>query len=170
MYQDTTFNMEDAANTAPLSGLPVGTTVLTKEGELPVELLSPGDRVITRDAGFATLKSIKIVQGIDNAVRFKAGSLGHNKPETDMTLPAGQTILVRDWRAPAMFNASQSLATASQLVDGEFVTDAGVQEMTLVHLTFDRPHILYAGGMEVTSAQLPAAGSTENAASVKKAA
>lgn len=35
----------------PISGLGPGTMVLTLEGDLPVEWLAPGDRVITRDNG-----------------------------------------------------------------------------------------------------------------------
>lgn len=170
MYQHKTFDAEDTKVKAPLSGLPVGTLVLTKDGELPVEMLSPGDRIITRDAGFATLKGIKIVQGVDTAVRFKAGSLGHSKPEEDMMLPVGQSVLVRDWRAPAMFKKSQSLASASELVDGEYVMEVGIQEMTLVYLSFDKPHILYAGGMEVVSAPLPDTGSASDDPSMPKAA
>lgn len=155
MFQQMAFDIAETKMNAPLTGLPLGTTVLTKDGEMPVEMLSPGDRVITRDSGFTTLKDIRIVQGVENAVCFQAGSLGHNKPEADMVLPAGQSVLVRDWRAPAMFKQSQSLTQAGDLVDGEYVSDMGIQEMTLVQLTFERTHVIYAGGMEVASTPLP---------------
>lgn len=155
MYQSNTQLTEPALPVLPMAGLPIGTTILTKNGEMPVEQLSPGDRIITRDAGFATLRDIKIVTGTERAIAVKAGSLGHTRPEQDVILPAGQKVLVRDWRAPAMFKASQSLVPVSELVDGEFVADLGEQDMSLVALTFDRPHILYAGGLEVESASAP---------------
>lgn len=39
------------------AGLPTGTVVLTADGALPVEYLSPGDRIVTR-AGMRVLRDI----------------------------------------------------------------------------------------------------------------
>ena len=41
------------------SGICAGTTIMTLDGEIPVEHLSVGDRIITHDAGMSIIKAIK---------------------------------------------------------------------------------------------------------------
>ncbi len=137
------------------NALAAGTVVLTLEGALPVEYLNPGDRVITRDSGMAVVTQIRRTRRVIPAVAIRAGSLGNTRPDRDAVFPARQEILIRDWRAGALFGASQALVPAARLVDGEFVRDLGPAEMDLVELVFDAPHIVYADGLEVASA-LPA--------------
>ena len=134
-----------------VSGLWADSTIMTLNGERSVSDLSPGDRVVTRDSGVALVTSVKSRQIITRAVTILAGSLGHTRPECDVTLPAGQPVLVRDWRARAIFNARQAMVPAHRLIDGEFITDQGEIEMTLYELGFDTPHILYVDGLEVGS-------------------
>jgi len=40
------------------SGICAGTTIMTLDGEIPVEHLSVGDRIITRDSGMSIIKAI----------------------------------------------------------------------------------------------------------------
>ena len=136
------------------NALTAGTVVLTLDGALPVEFLSPGDRVITRDSGFAKLVDIKVTKRKVPAVGIRAGSLGNSRPDRDAVFPASQNILIRDWRAKAIFGRAQALVPASRLVDGEFVSNLGDVEMTLCELIFDTPHIVYADGIEVASSEL----------------
>lgn len=133
------------------SGFAAGSIVMTLDGEKLVEDLRPGDRVITRDTGMAILKKITSSTLRTRAVRVQAGSLGHTRPVRDVLLPAGQSILIRDWRAAAMFNAKRALAQVSQLIDGEFITDEGEADMSLYALDFDVPHVLYVDGLELAS-------------------
>lgn len=130
-------------------GIALGSSILTLEGEMPVEFLSPGDRVITRDTGMAVLKSVRAVKLRSEMIAIMGGSLGHNKPEDDTLLPAGQKVLLRDWRAEALYGKPQALATARELVDGEFIRSVGTREVTLYILEFDAPHILYVDGLEL---------------------
>jgi len=134
------------------AGLWSGGLLLTLDGERPIDDLRPGDRIVTRDAGMSVLRRIEQQRLRCALVRIRAGSLGHTRPERDVILPAGQKILVRDWRARALFGADQALVPAARLIDGEFVADAGCATMDLWRLGFDRPHILYLDGLEVASA------------------
>lgn len=142
---------QDDSNTH--NALTAGTIVLTMDGALPVEFLNAGDRVITRDAGMAVLRDVKRFRVTTNAIAIKAGSLGNNRPDADTVLPAAQEVLVRDWRAEALFGKAQALVPASRLVDGEFIRDLGEVEIECVELIFDAPHIVYAGGLELASTQ-----------------
>lgn len=134
------------------TGLLQGTTLLTLEGEMPVEYISVGDKIITRDSGIARVEHIQRSTRMVHTIALAAGSLGHTRPERDVVLAGDQMCLIRDWRAQAMFSADRALVAARTLVDGEFIRDLGMQEQTLVQIFCDGPHILYADGLEVSTA------------------
>jgi hypothetical protein len=127
-----------------------GSIIFTAEGEIPVEYLSPGDKVVTRDSGMVTLLDTFIHRISAQAVAIKAGSLGHTRPDHNVIIPAEQNILVRDWRAQSMFGKAQTIVQAGDLIDGEFITDLGARDLHLVYLTFDRQHVIYADGLEIS--------------------
>lgn len=133
-----------------------GTILLTQDGEMPVEFISAGDKIITRDAGFVKVLDVtRMVQTV-RAISFAAGSLGDTRPDQDLILPESQPVLIRDWRAEAMFGTRQALVRADALVDGEFIRDLGARKMELFQLQFDSSHILYAGGLELGAQTLAA--------------
>ncbi len=138
-------------NVSSARGIAAGTKVMTLDGEMPIEFLSEGDRVITRDTGMAVLKSIRSRKIACDVVHIAGGSLGHNRPDADITVPAGQELLIRDWRAEALFGKKQALIAAERLVDGEYVRSMGKGVMTVYELVFDTDHIIYAGGLEVVA-------------------
>lgn len=131
------------------TGLCVGTTVMTLAGETPVEQLKVGARVITRDSGVAVLKDIRNRSVKMAAIRIKAGSLGHTRPDRDMIVAPGARIHIRDWRAEALFGTPTAMVAAQKLVDGEFLAPQEAAEAEVFELVFDRPHIIYADGIEM---------------------
>lgn len=130
-------------------GFAAGSAILTLDGAIPVEYLTPGDRVITRDVGMAILRDVTPIQFTGDMVSIKAGTLGHTRPEQDTLVPAMQKLLLRDWRAEALFGSKQALAPAHKLIDGEFIEHAGRRTVTLFQLRFDAAHILYIDGLEM---------------------
>lgn len=130
-------------------GFPVGTQILTADGDLPVEYLSPGDGVVTRNGGMMRLEAVHATTVSTRAVLVTSGSLGVHRPGQDVILPADQPVLIRDWRARALYGASQALASAGQLVDGEFIKDIGPRKLVLFRLAFDRPRVIYVNGLEL---------------------
>ena len=135
------------------AGICAGTAIMTIEGEMPVEHLSPGDRIITRDSGMAVLREVKVTTTRMQPIRIKAGSLGHTRPDRDMVAAPGTLVHIRDWRAEVLFGQKSALVPAHQLVDGEYLSHMSPQDVTTYHLIFDRTHILYADGMEIASAE-----------------
>lgn len=131
------------------TGLCAGTTVMTLNGETPVEHLEIGARVITRDSGVAVLKDIRKTSARMSTIRIKAGSLGHTRPDRDMIVAPGARIHIRDWRAEALFGTPTAMVAAHKLVDGEYLATQPAQEAEVYELVFDRPHIVYADGMEL---------------------
>lgn len=134
------------------TGLLQGTKILTLEGEMPVEFVSIGDKVITRDSGIARVEHIQRTTRMVHTIAVAAGSLGHTRPECDAILAGDQMCLIRDWRAKAIFSADRALVAARTLIDGEFIRDLGMQEQTLIQIFCDGPHILYADGLEISTA------------------
>ncbi|MEO3413914.1 Hint domain-containing protein [Roseovarius sp. CAU 1744] len=132
-----------------IKGLPAHSIILTLDGERRVRDLSPGQRIVTRDSGTALLRAIRQRTVLVPLIRIRAGSLGDTRPDCDTILPAGQGVLVRDWRALALFGANQAIVAAGRLVDGEFITRTAPQQTTICELVFDRSHILYVDGLEV---------------------
>jgi len=141
------------ANTAvstTLMALLAGTPVLTLDGELPVEFLQPGDRVITR-MGARRIKevSVSVVQNA-RVVHISHGTLGVDSPAEDMTVSAAQEILIRDWRARAMFGKPAAMIPAARLADGEYIRAETVAEARFFSLSFEEDAVIYAGGLELS--------------------
>ena len=134
------------------TGLLQGAILLTLDGEIPVEFLSVGDKLITRDSGTSKVTHIQRSTRAVHTIAFAAGSLGDTRPERDALLAGDQMVLIRDWRARAMFNSERALVAARSLVDEEFITDLGMQDTTLIQIFCDSPHILYADGLELGTA------------------
>lgn len=134
------------------NALVAGTTVLTLDGALPVEFLSPGDRVITRGSGVATLCRVRHSSRKVALVAVRAGSFGNSRPGEDALFPAEQEILLRDWRASALFGASRALVPLRRLVDGHFVRALPPRRVPLIALGFDTAQIIYGDGLELGSA------------------
>ena len=138
------------------SGLMGGTIILTLDGEQCAEAIRPGARVITRDSGMARVEEVSRLTRLVPLVSIAAGSLGDTRPDQDLILPASQAVLIRDWRSQAMFGRAQALVEARALIDGEFIRDLGRREVVLHQLHFDRPHVIYAGGLELGTGDAPA--------------
>ncbi|MCM2561000.1 Hint domain-containing protein [Lutimaribacter sp. EGI FJ00015] len=133
------------------SGLLAGAIVMTLDGEIPVEHLADGDRIITRDTGMSVIRKLRYKTITCDVVSIMAGSLGHTRPERDVTMPADQRMLIRDWRAEAIAGQKQALIPARQLVDGEFVCLHEKQTVTVYEIELDRAQVIYADGLEMVS-------------------
>ena len=134
---------------AAITGLTAGTTVLTLAGAIPVEHLTAGDRIITRD-GARSLRAIhaRVTQNAKMVV-VSASALGIEQPEEDMALAADQQILIRDWRAKALKGVDQAIVTAAKLIDGAYIRAETAAEQRLFTLEFDAAVVIYAGGLEL---------------------
>ncbi len=131
-------------------GIGAGTLVMTADGALPVEFLNPGDRVVTR-SGLRVLRRIHMHRYSGRAIRVAQGALGHDRPDRDLTLPEATQILLRDWRAEALFGTAQALVPVSRIADGEFVANGRVRGMHVYELQFDTPQVVYAEGVELAA-------------------
>lgn len=132
-----------------MTGFVSGTEIVTSDGLLPVEHLSKGDRVITRDGGMKQVSWVDAVYITTNAVVIAADALGFAKPASRVVVPEGQHLLIRDWRAKALYGANVVGVPAWRLVDGAYNRRVGARSLHLFRIGFETQHTVYAGGLEM---------------------
>ncbi|WP_372840113.1 Hint domain-containing protein [Phaeovulum sp.] len=125
-----------------------GAGILTLDGLLPVEYLSPGDRIVTR-SGAMRLRAVHTSVAQGPLIRVAPSALGHDRPDQALLLAPDTKVLVRDWRAKAMFGKAQALVAVSRLIDGDYVARVPGGKRRLFSLEFDAPQVVYADGVEV---------------------
>jgi len=144
------------------SGIGPGTGVLTAEGEIPAEFLNPGDRIVTHDAGMQVLSGVMTRKvPAREVIRVAPAEIDPEGRGRAFLISAGQRILLRDWRARAIFGQPQALVEAARLEDGAFFAPlTGDAPVTLFQLMFKTgQHIVYLDEMRLmaASARLPVA-------------
>lgn len=133
-----------------------GTLIETDRGEVAVEDLAVGDRVMTADNGYQEIRWIGVnsLSGrfLDAApkmrpVRISAGALGGGLPTRDLYVSPQHRVLVRSRIAQKMFGADEVLVAAKQLVilDGIDYVDDG-RGVSYVHFLCDRHEVVFANG------------------------
>ncbi len=133
----------------PTHGFSMGAPILTLDGILPVEYLSPGDRIVTRN-GARRLATVEVtLLRHARVVLLGPDSLGAGRPTAPLIVTADQPILIRDWRARALYGTASALIPAARLADGEFIRAETLPELRLYTLTFAEPEVIYAGDVEL---------------------
>ena len=151
------------SDVGPVAGCLPGTLVLTQDGEIPVEYLTPGEQIITREAGYAPLLELRRVGLITRAVHVAREALGPQRPSSDLILPADQPLLLRGEAAQSRTGRPQALIRAGGLTDGVSVCDLGLKRLKLYTLVFETRQVIYAGGLELSGA-IPAGPAMRRAA------
>lgn len=138
-----------------------GTLIDTAAGPRPVEALRPGDKVLTRDAGPQELLWIgsRRMSGARlyalphlRPVRLRAGASGLMRPEADLLLSPQHRLLIRGPAARALFNETEVLVQALDLVNGISVrVETRLPEVTYLHLLFEHHQVIWANGVETDS-------------------
>ena len=137
------------------TGLCEGTQVMTLDGNLPVEYLAAGDRVVTRN-GTRTLRHVARRALTDCPVLVRRSALGPGRPAADMYLAPDQGVHLRDWRARVLYGSDQPAVPVSRLRDGEHIVwGEHPSEIHVYDLEFSQAQVIYAEGVEVMSAALP---------------
>lgn len=139
-----------------------GSRIVTAAGEVAVEDLRPGDKVVTRDSGLQEIAWVgrRALSWADLAahpqlkpVFLAKGSLGRGLPERDMMLSPDHRLLVANERGTALFREREVLVAARNLgaAQGNAVVD--VTGITYLHFLFDRHQIVLSDGVWTESFQ-----------------
>lgn len=124
-----------------------GTCIVTERGEIAIENLQIGDRVMTRDNGLQPIRWIGASkvrgQGKFAPITFRAGVLGNTR---DLRVSPLHRMLLTGWKAEMLFGETEVLACAKHLVDGGTIFSDPCAEVTYYHLMFDQHEIVFAEG------------------------
>lgn len=145
----------------PIVCFAAGTMIVTDRGERPVEDLTEGDRVWTRDNGMQPVRwhGARRISGAElsrspklRPIRISAGALGINQPATDLVVSPHHRILVRSNIARRMFGTCELLVAAKQLLELPGISVAeDLDCVTYVHLMLDRHEVIMSNGAETES-------------------
>lgn len=132
-----------------------GTRIATPRGEVAVEDLKLGDRVMTRDNGLQVIRWIG-TRTLDAAQIKKArhlapvciakGAFGNDLPERDTRVSPNHRFLVANDKTALYFEEREVLVAAKHLTG---LTGVNVEEgtdVTYIHLMFDRHEIVLSNG------------------------
>ena len=131
------------------------TRILTPMGEVPVEQLQPGDKVVTRDNGLQELRwtGKKRVSGRELICRphlrpilIKQGALGPNQPERDMMVSPNHRMLLVSQQAELLFDEREVLIAAKHLTHLDGVEQVDAVGVDYIHIMCDNHEILLADG------------------------
>ncbi|WP_417278317.1 Hint domain-containing protein [Celeribacter sp.] len=132
-----------------------GTLIATPKGEMKVEELKVGDRVITRDNGIQEIRWIghKVLTGAELAARralmpvlIRQGALGAGLPERDMVVSPNHRMLVSNEKAALLFEEHEVLVAAKHLTRLEGVDVVEASGVTYIHVMFDRHEVVLSDG------------------------
>ncbi|MGB7318273.1 MAG: Hint domain-containing protein [Planktotalea sp.] len=153
-------NMVSASSGGVICFTP-GTMIETPDGARLVEDLREGDRLQTRDSGAQDIQWIgaRRMTGARlfampqlRPIRIRAGALGVEKPDQEFLVSPNHRMLVRGVIARDLFNTSEVLVAAKDLVNGSTVTiDTQVKEVCYIHLMLPSHQIIIANGVETES-------------------
>lgn len=129
-----------------------GTRIAVPGGQVVVECLQPGDLVCTRDHGAQALRWVGRrslpARGADAPVEIRSGTLGAHDT---LRVSPNHRVLIEGARAEVLFGEAEVLVKAKHLVDGLAVRQVEGDEVTYLHLLFDRHEVVMANGLAVES-------------------
>jgi hypothetical protein len=133
-----------------------GTAILTPDGEVRVEDLKEGDKVVGTDGVYLMLTKAfnrtMTQRDLDanpklKPVRIMAGALGDGLPKRDLLVSRQHRMLIKSNVSKNMFDTDEVLIAAIRLtkLPGIFV-DEDVKSVEYFHLLFEEHQIVYAEG------------------------
>lgn len=170
---------QQGAEVPPEGGFVAGTPVLTLDGELPVQFLAPGDRVVTR-TGARVIEAVEVrLASAAPMVRILPSALGRDLPEEQLFVAPGQRLNLPDWAPRAErpaplcgpqpelapgFAPGRGDVAAGRLADGDAIRRETVAEVRLYALRFARDEVIYAAGVELCCPAVAPAAAPASAA------
>jgi Ca2+-binding RTX toxin-like protein len=155
-----TLNFSEIENIVPC--FTPGSLIATPRGEVLVEDLQVGDRVITRDDGIQEIEWIgkKKISGQDmkqdpklRPVMIRKGSLGNGLPERDMLVSPNHRMLVANEDTQMLFEEREVLVAAKHLVGHEGIHQVDLMGTEYIHVMFDRHQVILGDGAWTESFQ-----------------
>ena len=122
-----------------------GTRIATINGEVEIQDLKAGDKVLTMDNGYKPvlwIGSAKVAaEGKFAPILFKAGVLGNTR---DLLVSPQHRMFLSGWQAELLFGENEVLAAAKHLINDSSVLRIEGGEVEYWHILFDEHEIVFA--------------------------
>lgn len=136
------------------AGITVGTLIMTPNGLMPIEDLTAGDRILTKDYGYQQVQCVAF-RDVDlvrsphlSPIRLRADTLGADRPLGDFYVAPTQRLALRHPLFDLMFGAREVVACARDLVHLAGINPvAGLAGITYVMLGFTRSQMIFTGSL-----------------------
>lgn len=145
---------------ATLPALGAGTLIATENGEVPVDWLRPGDKVLTRDNGYQPL--VWLAQHVvprrapvqSRPITLDAGQFGDEQPSQSLLISPGCPVLLAGAELDIWFGESEMFARATDLSNP---ATPSLGRQVVYTLLFDAPEVILAAGLWTGSVHADAA-------------
>jgi len=125
-----------------------GTLITTERGEVAIEDLFQGDKVMTRDHGLQAIKWIghsrARATGHLAPIMIKKGAMGNLR---DLRVSPQHRMVVQGWKAEMLFGEEEVLVAAKHLVNGDTIFAQEGGEVSYYHMLFETHEIVFAEGI-----------------------
>ena len=148
-----TLSFTDIESVVPCFTL--GTNIKTIGGDVAVEALQPGDRVLTRDNGFQTIRWIgrRDLTNADlrarpefNPIEIEQGTLQPGLPARTMRVSPQHRMLVEGAAAQVLFGSDEVLVAARHMTSVDGIRRVEAEAVSYIHILFDRHEIVLSDG------------------------
>lgn len=138
------------------------TLIATLRGEVPVESLQVGDKVVTRDNGIQEIRWVgeRTLSGQElrqnshlQPIFITRGALGNGLPERDMIVSPNRRLLISSDRTQLYFDEHEVLVAAKHLVGSHGIHAIEAIGVNYVYFMFDRHEIVLSNGAWTESFQ-----------------
>ncbi|PJE26022.1 type I secretion protein [Pseudooceanicola antarcticus] len=132
-----------------------GTLIATPRGEVRVEELQEGDRVITRDNGMQEIRWIgtRNLRGGElmkarhlQPVLIRRGALGRGLPERDMVVSPNHRMLINNDKTALYFEDREVLVSAKHLTGLDGIERLETERTTYIHFLFEQHEVVLSDG------------------------
>ena len=139
-----------------------GTLIATPRGAVAIEMLKPGDMVITRDNGPQEIRwtGRQHLAGpplrLDNRLQpvlIRAGALGPGVPERDLQVSPNHRVLLLGEHPALKVAEAEVFVSARHLIGTRGIKRAAVAETTYLHVMCDRHEVVLSNGAWTESFQ-----------------
>lgn len=124
-----------------------GTLITTKRGAIPIEYLLPGDKILTMDNGYKSVRWLgnRTVRatGKNAPIHIPAGALGNQR---DLVVSPNHRMWMRSAEAELMLGDHEVLIPAKFLVGHNGITQQRGGLIGYHHMLFDQHEIVFAEG------------------------
>ncbi|WP_345229385.1 Hint domain-containing protein [[Roseibacterium] beibuensis] len=138
-----------------------GTRLRTEDGDVAIEDLGPGDRILTRDdgpqeviwSGNRRMSGARLfAMPEQRPIRLRACALGVDRPDADLVVSPEHRVLIGGAASRDLFGEAEVLVRAADLVgDAQISVDHSLRETYYIHLMLERHQVVWANGLQVES-------------------